>query len=208
MELDEMRSLWQSVDGRLQAMEAAGRRDKAGSKLGFVRFVLWYEIAFGVVAVLLAGSYLADHVTQLRFALPAALLHLAALATLGIAVWQQVQLSPTGYSEPVVEMQRRLAALRLWRARANRWLLLSSPLLWALLVIVVPHALIGLDVYDAFGLPWVLGNLGFGFAVLAVAAWVSRRFPDRIPIGDDLTGRKVAAASAFLAEVKAFGTEG
>ena len=65
------------------------------------------------------------------------------------------------------------------RARTNRWLLLSTPLLWAVLVVVVPHGLVGLDVYRAFGLPWVLGNFGFGVAVLALAAWASRRFPDR-----------------------------
>ncbi|HVF59416.1 MAG TPA: hypothetical protein VNJ70_06345 [Thermoanaerobaculia bacterium] len=112
-------------------------------------------------------------------------------------------------------IQRRLAELRVVRARSNRWLLLSAPLLWALLVVVVPHGLIGLDVYRAFGLPWVASNFVFGLAVLGGAAWVSRRLPAASRssaflrwLGDDLTGRRVTVASGFLDDIPAFEAEG
>ena len=101
------------------------------------------------------------------------------------------------------------------RARSNRWLLLSAPLLWALLIVVVPHGLVGLDVYRSFGLPWVTGNLVFGLAILGAAAWMSRRFPAASRssaflrwLGDDLTGRRVALASGFLDDLVAFEAEG
>lgn len=225
MDLDEMKTLWKETERRLKATEPAlrvnqrlaktGTLDRMRSKLRFVGLVLWYEIAFGVLATLLVGSYLFDHLGTIRFALPAAALHLGAILTLGFAVRQLVALGQVDYAGPVVGIQRRLAEIGLVRARSNRWLLLSSPLLWALLVIVVPHGLFGLDVYRAFGLPWVASNFGFGLAVLAAAAWVIWHFPAASRssaflrrLGEDLTGRRVAAASGFLDDVVAFETEG
>jgi hypothetical protein len=194
-----------------QRLAKAETLDRTRSKLRFVRLVLWYEIAFGVLACLLIGSYLFDHLGAIRFALPAAVLHLGAILALGAAVRQLVALGHLDYAGPVVQIQRRLAELHALRARSNRWLLLSSPMIWALLIIVVPHGLIGLDAYRAFGLPWVAGNLAFGIAVLCGVAWICRRFPAATQnskilrsLGDDITGRRVAAVSAFLEDLKVF----
>ena len=173
--------------------------------------------AFGWRATLLA--YSAMHLLVCAplhwFALPAAALHLGAILTLGLAARQLVALGQIDYAGPVVAVQRRLAELRVVRARSNRWLLFSAPLLWALLIVVVPHGLVGLDVYRSFGLPWVVANLVFGLAILGAAAWVSRRFPAASQksvflrwLGDDLTGRRVAVASEFLDDIMAFEAEG
>jgi len=225
MELDEMKNLWQQTERRLEAMEPplrlnlrvarAGMLDRVRSKIRWAHLVLWYEVAFGALVALLTGSYLADHLGAIRFAAPAAVLHLGAILTLGFAARQLVALGRLDYGGPVLEIQGRLAKLRVVRARANRGLLLSAPLLWALLIVIVPHGLIGLDVYRAFGLPWIAGNLVFGVAVLAAAGWASRRFPgwyrsSRLVrgLGDDLTGRRLAAASGFLEELAEFEEEG
>lgn len=221
MELDDLKDLWQQTDRRLDAMEPAlrlqerlartGALDRVRSKIRFTHLVLWYELAFGGLVALLAGSYLADHLGEIRFAAPAALLHLGAILTIGLAAWQLAALGRIDYGGPVLDIQRRLAELRAVRARGNRWLLLSSPLLWALLIVVVPHGLAGLDVYRAFGIAWVGGNLLFGLAVLAAAAWASRRFPASgllRALGDDLTGRRLTAMSGFLADIAAFEAEG
>lgn len=233
MELDEMKALWQEtaqetarrLDGiesglqldrvRRQRAGEAATRDRSRSKLRFVRLVLGYEIACGVLVALLAGSYLYDNLGTLRFALPGALLHFAALLNLGAALGQLVMLGRIDFAAPVVESQRRLAEVGLLRARANRWLLLSAPLLWALAVVVVPHGLAGFDVYRAFGLAWVAANFVFGVAVLAGAAWVQQSLAPASRagtllgrLGDDLTGRRVAAAASTLAGLDDFAREG
>ena len=227
MELDELKTLWKETDRRLQAMEPAlrvslslnlrqakaGALDRMRSKLRWVRLVLWYEVAFAALVLVLVGSYLFDHWDTVRFALPAAALHLGAIATLGVAVRQLLALGQIDHAGAVVDMQRRLAELGVVRARFNRWLLLSTPLLWALLVVVVPHGLVGLDVYRAFGAAWVAGNFVFGVAVLAAAAWFGRRAPAARSspffraLGEDLTGRRVAAAAGLLDEIAAFESE-
>lgn len=224
MELDEMKSRWMEIEQRLDAIDArlelgrfvgrTGVGDRARSKLRFVHAVLWFEIASGGLIVLLIGSYLADNIGTPRFAIPAALMHLGAILLIGLALRQLVALKTIDFAGSVVVMQRRLTEVGVIRARANRWLLIASPLIWSLLVIVVPHGLLGFDIYTEFGLPWVAGNLAFGVAAIAAVAWVSRRFPDWYRdsafvrgLGDDLTGRRVAAASGFLREIAEFETE-
>ncbi len=194
MELDELKTLWQQTDRRLESMAPAlrlqerlaraGALDRARSKNRFTRVVLWYEVAFGAVAALLAGSYLTANLARapLRRARGAA---------------------PPG-SDPDPR-PRRLAAGgarpdRLWRpgrghpappreARCRprpRQPLAAARFTVALgaLVVVVPHGLVGLDVYRAFGIAWVGGNFLVGLAVLAAGLWASRstRFASLAPV--------------------------
>ena len=221
---DDLKLLWMETDRRLASMEPvlllnarlahAGIRDRTRSRLGFVYFVLWYEVGFAALAVVIIGAYLADNFAVLRFAIPAAALQAAAVLNLALAAGQLVGLRAIDFAGPVLAIQRRLAEVRVVRARSNRWLLLSAPLLWALAVVVVPHGLVGLDAYRVFGFPWVAGNLAVGLAVMAAAAWAGRRLSPSSRglafmrwLGDDLTGRKVAEASGFLDDLVAFEAE-
>lgn len=222
---DDLQQLWlestrQLEEGnpslRFHLVEARERReDKVRSRLTRVKVVLWYETVLGAVAVLLAGSYLADHWAVLRLAVPALGLHLCTIALLATAIWQLVLLSGIDFSDPVVSLVRRLARLRAARSHSNRWLLFGSPLLWVLLVLVVPQALFGLDIYAITGPAWVLGNLAFGGVVLLFAAWLVRTNPKWSQrwqllhrLGSDLTGRRLAEAEALLEEVSAFESGG
>ena len=221
---DDLKLLWMETDRRLASMEPvlrlnarlaqAGIRDRTRSRLGFVYFVLWYEVGFAALAVVIIGAYLADNFAALRFAIPAAALQAAAVLNLALAARQLVGLHAIDFAGPVLAIQRALAEVRVVRARSNRWLLLSAPLLWALAVVVVPHGLVGLDAYRVFGFPWVAGNLAVGLAVMAAAAWAGRRLSPSSRglafvrwLGDDLTGRKVAEASGFLEDIAAFEAE-
>jgi hypothetical protein len=221
---DDLKLLWMETDRRLASMEPvlrlnarlaqAGIRHRTRSRLGFVYFVLWYEVGFAALAVAIIGAYLADNFAALRFAIPAAALQAAAVLNLALAARQLVGLHAIDFAGPVLAIQRALAEVRVVRARSNRWLLLSAPLLWALAVVVVPHGLVGLDAYRVFGFPWVAGNLAVGLAVMATAAWAGRRLSPSSRgcaflrwLGDDLTGRKVAEASGFLKDIAAFEAE-
>jgi len=221
MELDDLKAEWQAVserlatiERRLEAPSQVRQRLNAAEQDGGLRLVhatLWYEVTLGIVAVLLVGSYLGDQYATLRFALPAALLQLGAIGVLGVALWQLVTLHQLDYSAPILEVQQRLARLQRVRANANRLVLLASPLLWALLAVVVPHALAGFDVVAAFGGRWVAGNVAFGVAVLAAVGWMHRRRPRWFvasplmrTLGEDLTGRRVAAAVAHQAALASF----
>ena len=221
MELDDVKAMWKDADARLESIETSLRvqqrlaesatRHRTRSRLRFVHLVLWYEVGFGALAVFLIGSYLWQNIGNPWFWIPAAALQVIAAGTLGSAAYQLVALGQSDYTGPVVAIQHDLANLQVVRARSNRWLLLSSPIIWTILVIVVPHGLFGVDVYRLFGMAWVFANLAFGVAMLGAAAIVGRRLQGRTGagellgrLGDDLTGRRMAEAASRLDEIAAF----
>lgn len=221
MELSELKARWQETERRLEDVHAelrvgrrvaeAAARGEAQSKLGVVRALLWGQLQFGVLAAFAVGAYLAGNLATPKFAIPAVVLHLGTIWLIVSAARQLRLLSTIDFAGPVVDTQRRLARLLRMRSRTNQWVMFGSPALWALLVIVVPHGLAGFDVYATFGVPWVAANLAFGVVVVVAFAWAARRYPSWYAdslllrsLGDDLVGRRVAAASGFLAELDAF----
>jgi hypothetical protein len=115
------------------------------------------------------------------------------------AAWSDTATKP---SSPAVTSSERMSRL-----------LLASPVLWAAVVVIGPHGLVGIDVYRAFGIAWVGGNFLVGLAVLAAGLWASRSArlgSSRLwrGLGDDLTGRRLAAASGALDDLAEFEREG
>ena len=120
---DDLKLLWKETDSRLASMEPvlrlnarlaqAGIRDRTRSRLGFVYVVLWYEVGFAVLAVVIIGAYLADNFAALRFAIPAAALQAAAVLNLALAArhW-------SGFT-------RSTSRARFWRSSV-RWLKSAS----------------------------------------------------------------------------------
>jgi hypothetical protein len=221
MELDEMKTLWRELDRRMDRAIELDRRILAELSLGKARAALRrttappvLELGIDILAVLLFGAFLAAHVHVVRYALPALVLHVAALLGLASTVYQLVLLGRIDYAAPVVEIQRQLAALRAFRVRSTTWTLLLAPLLWTPLVIVAAKGLLGLDLYAAFGPLWIALNLAFGVAVLALALWIARRHAGALRrsrflqrLSDDIAGRSLAAAMGHLDEITRFARE-
>jgi len=218
MDFDEIKTIWKEVDRGTPSTEGIERSllhglgtDRVRSSLAGMRFGLAFEIVAGVGAALLTGSYLAAHVGEPRFLVPALVLHVAALVLVAVPTRQLVALRAMDYGQPVVSLQKRLSAFRLSRVREGAWLFILGPLLWTPLAIVSAHGLLGIDIYAGFGMPWVIANLALGVAVLATAIWISRRYGDRLrgsrvwrSVSDGLAGRSLVVAQSFLADVAAF----
>src|SRR5262245_30419831 len=95
MELDDLKSAWQELDRRVEHgidLAMATRRelklDQARTALGGLSATLWYELAWGALAALLLGAFLAAELTSLRFALPAEALLAAAVFVIAQSVRQ------------------------------------------------------------------------------------------------------------------------
>ncbi len=218
MEFEEIKSIWSQIDphakekGGFEARLLRGLgMDRVRSRLAGLQVGLAFEILAGVGAALMTGSYLAAHLGDLRFLIPAVVLHFAAMTLIIVPVRQLVTLRMIDYSQPVVALQKRLAAFRLSRVREAGWLLVLGPFLWTPLAIVAAHGLFGIDLYEGFGIPWVVANLAFGLFVLLAAIWASRRYGHRAgtsrvwrSVSDGLAGRSLVVAQGFLADVTAF----
>mgnify|MGYP001252741220 CR=1 FL=1 len=218
MELDDLKRQWEDQDRKLDVRLRLNARRLNDSVLaradtatrGLSR-LLWLELVMNAAAALLTGSFLADHISEARFVIPAAGLHLGVIALIVASIHQLVAIGKLDYAAPVVGIQKRLESLRVERIRATKWTLLCSPLLWPPLLIVALKGLFGVDAYATCGAAFLIANLLFGVLVIVLAVWTSRRYATRMgrsPLVQglmrDLAGDSLNAAAGFLSSISRF----
>jgi hypothetical protein len=219
--LDDLKQRWQEMDRRLDRSLRLNARlvresalDKAATALRRLTRLLWIELVVDFGIALWLGSFIADHLTEVRFLLPAAGLQLGIILLAVSAIRQLAAIASLDYDATILHIQKRLESLRIERLRTMRWSLLTGPLIWVPVLIVVLKGLVGLDAYAMFTLEWVVGNILFGAAVIPVAIWVSRRYADRLrqsPLAQgllrDMAGFNLNAALGFLGSLERFEKE-
>lgn len=218
MELEDLKQRWADQDRKLDAALQVNTRLLQASVLGRAETslrgllrLLWFELLTALLAAFWLGSFLASHWSEPRFLVPAAVLHLCAIALIATGVRQLVALKAVDYGEPILVIQRRLESLRIERIRAVLATFLFAPLLWTLLMIVALKGLLGLDVYAAFGAPYLIANLLFGLLLIPLAVWISKRYESRMKRSPfvqslmcDLAGKSLASAAAFVRSISEF----
>lgn len=221
MELDDLKDRWNEYDRKLDSSLRLNSRvlrelglNRVDSSLRRLTRVIVFELLMGLVAAVLLGSFIADHLREVRFLVPAVALDLFVIYFIGWAIRQWVALASLDYGASVVEIQRKLELLRIDRIRMTKWVFLLSPLLWIPLLIVGVEGLAGVDAYAAFDTAWLVSNFVFGLAVVALALWVSRRYADRLKgsplarrVADALADRSLDEAAGFLGSLSSFERE-
>lgn len=218
MELEDLRHAWEahgrSVDDTSRLNHGVLHSvitSKTETAMRSLSRLLWIELIVNAVAAAWLGSFLADNVTVARFALPAVALDILVIALLIAGGRQLVAISRVDYGQPVLVIQRRLESLRAERIRATTATLVVAPLAWVPLLIVVLKGLLGVDAYAIFSSAWLIANVLFGVFAVAVAIWASRHYTGRDTgpswlrwLMDNLAGRNLRAASAFLRSLAQF----
>ncbi|MEO8585619.1 MAG: hypothetical protein ABI584_05625 [Acidobacteriota bacterium] len=221
MELEELQRLWADQDKKLDAGIQLSKRllhatvmGKAEAATRPLSRLLWFELLFTFPAVLLIGSFLAEHVAEARFFIPALGLHLGVIALLVSGIRQLAVLRTIDYGAPILAIQKRLASLRVLRIRTVKWTFILAPLAWTPLLIVVLKGLFGVDAYSMFGARWLIANVLFGLAVIALAIWLSRRYADqmdRSPVLQrlmrELAGQSLTTAKSVLGSLSQYEEE-
>ena len=218
MELDALKQKWAEQDAKLEKGIRLNTRllresgmNRVGKALAPLSRGIAVEGILNVAIVLWLGSFLGDHIGEPRLAAPAAIVFVFAIAILNVGIRHWVALRTLDYGAPVVDIQKRLATLRVGRIRATKWILLLSPLLWTPILIVGFAALTGRDPYAFMDGKWLAGNLLFGLLFLAGMLWLSKRagsrlaqFPAMRRLMDDVGGRSLVAANEALQEIERF----
>ena len=218
MELDDLKRRFNEQDRKLDAALRLNRRllqasvlGKAETSLGGLSRLLWFEVLANLLPAFWLGSFLANHVSEPRFLIPAAALHLCVIALIVAAVRQLVALKAVDYGEPIVVIQKRLESLRVERIRATMLTFLFAPLLWTPLMIVALRGLLGVDAYAAFGAPFLIANLALGLLLIPLAVWISRRYEARMKrsplvqgLMRNLAGRSLASAADVVRSITEF----
>lgn len=221
MDLYEMKQSWQARDRALDArlrlnarMVRAATLDRAETALRRLSRRMGVELALSAFGVLWLGAFVARHVGEMRFLVPGVVLMLCGIGFCAAAVHQLVALQTIDYGAPVLAIQTRLERLRVQRLRADLAALVLGPLLWVPVLIVVVKGLLGADVYALVPGRWIAANVLFGGAVLAGAAWASRRYADRVTgspalqrLMRDLAGHSLNQAMRVVRELRDYEQE-
>jgi hypothetical protein len=218
VDLDELRAKWEEYDRKLDLNIRLSKRLLAEKKMGQARSALLWrapgllmEAIFSMALLLWLGSFLYDHRGEWRFAAPALLLYLLALADFGALIRQVTLTFQMDYSQPVATLQRRIERLKIAQIRHTQVVFLVATLIWAPMLIVGMKGFLNVDAYRLFGAWFLLANMLAGVAVILVALGLSKLFGERLnrwafvqEITRDLAGYNLNRASAFLATLTEF----
>jgi hypothetical protein len=222
MDLDDLKADWASRDQRLidsldggvalarQALTelhlARLRRHGVMSGVGF--FLVWIPFLIGF------GAFLAAHFGDWKYFVPALLLDAWTIVMGVITLRERAALLAVDFGLPPLEVQQRLAALRIERARAFKWAFLSGQVVWWIpFAIVVFKGVLGVDLYTVsdfmpkFMALNVLGGLLFVPLALATARFVRPLLAGSSywrAVIDAATGRDMALARALAKRIEGF----
>jgi hypothetical protein len=222
MQLDDFQQRWLAQDQRIEKLELATRALQLDAELATPRRQLRWsrigdalEILLGAAFVLWTGTFMGIHRAEMQFVIPAAVLHLWGIATIGTAVARFYRTGAIDYAAPVVEIQRRLEAVRVFTLRSLRALFLFGVVVWGVpFAIVALRAWLGLDLYALLGTEALFGLLVANGALALLLAIIVNRLSarlDRLPrlqkLVRALAGYNLTAAEDRLATIAAFERE-
>lgn len=219
MELDDFKQAWQTLDRRLELQNAINLRLYTDGKLAKARAGLrplfWGQVTqmgFGVLLMLMAGSYWTAHLDAPHLLVSGLAVHAYGLAITILGGITLGMISGIDYAAPVLGIQQQLARLRRFYVRGGMIAGLSWWVLWLPFLVV----LTGLG-GNADGQSWLLSflaiNTAAGIAGLLATWWFHRwsRHPSRPRLAkamdDSLTGGSLRKAQRVLDELAQFERE-
>jgi hypothetical protein len=210
MELDELKSQWQSLERKLDRSIALNLQLLTEKRTRRVRLRLLpllllqpFQIAIGLAIAVSCAQFWIAHRDVVHLLIAGLALHAFGIGLIIDAVVRNLLSVRINYAAPVVTIQRYVAYLRHWEIRSFKW---GWMLFWALIPVaflVVAKALTTLDLWVRWpqGLIWT----AIGSAVAMVLSYAFDRFTRRWP--NLYVGYSVARAQAALDEIEQFARE-
>jgi len=224
MDLDDLKAEWARRDQLLMEtlrLNASLSREalevqrlekirRAGAMGGF-EMAIWIAFLIGF------GAFTAHHFGDWKFFLPGLALQVWTIVMGVLTLREREALRAVDFSLPLVEIQSRLAGLRMQRARTLQWALLTGQVLWWVpFVIVLFKGLLGVDLYrvSPFMPTFIAWNLAIGLAVIPMALLVGRLVRPWLAgtafsntVLNMVTGADMAEAQAILGRIARFQRE-
>lgn len=211
MELDEMKLAWQALDARLEHQHALSLQLFRDSRLNKLRRglrpLVWGQairFSVGVLCTVMGGWFWTTHLHPLHLLICGLLVHAFGLLWIAFSTRNFALISRVDYAAPVLEIQKRLAALRAFRARVEApvdavlccfvWI----PVTWMAL------AWSGIDLWSRGLLRWAVASSLVGLGIVLFGRWLLRRMGRGRWMDDNAAGRSVQRAEAVLNEVMRF----
>jgi hypothetical protein len=215
MELDDLKSSWQTLDRRVSQLTALNlalitdlQRRKARWRLLPVFASALLSVAVGGWLVGVFARFWLAHLGTPSAVVAGVTLQAASTGVVVIGVVQLLIVTRINFAQPVVAMQRYLALLQAWEARSFHWTWLGAWLLWPALLVAGAMALAGVDLWErAPGVVLINGAAAVGAALLSVMFHrFARRPGGRLGAWMEclLTNHSVRRAKSALDEIERF----
>lgn len=218
LELDDLKQTLRTLDRKLERQHTLnreifkqGRVKQMQSGLGGLRFGQVLQLIAGGALSLVSANFWVAHLHVPHLLLCGALLHLYGISMVVFAAYDLVLIAGIDYAAPVLEIQRKLAALRRWHLRASIWFTVSGCCMWTPLTLMAFYAL-GADLWlNAPAVVWSF--IASNFACLGVAWGLVRRSrrPGMVRLARlverSAVGSALLRAEAVLDEIERFGQE-
>lgn len=173
-----------------------------------------FAILFSIPFLGFFGWFIANHINQPEFLLPALLLQAWTVVMLVLDIRQGEALRKLDYGQSVLALQRQIEQTKIARLRVFKWAFLTGQMLWWVpFVIVLFKGLLGVNLYtlSAFMPGFLAWNIAFGLAFIPFAMWASRLLVGRLGTAprfqrftDSIAGRDVVVAREFLDKLARF----
>ncbi len=218
MELDDLKSAWQSLNETMARQNALNLRALKDQKLDKVRHglrpLVWgqaIQIGLGALLALVSAGFWSNHRHVPHLLVTGLVMHAYGLAMILFGTRMQVLIGRIDFGAPVLEIQRRMAELRRFYGRGGLWIGLPWWVLWIVAMEMLFMGLFGADLYVNLSPAVTISQFAIGFLgwalTLAFDAW-ARRHPK---FGPELTrateGKNLTRAKAALEDIARFEDE-
>lgn len=214
MELEDMKRAWAELDLRQDGMEALLRMDFHDRRLHRTRSALrplfWgqiLQIAIGVAFSIWAGAFWTTHWQPLHLLVCGLLVHAYGLLLIILAARNLHLIQRIDYAAPVLDIQRRMAALRAFRVRVETPIGVVLGCFAWILVLWMALSWYGFDLWSAGFIPWAILSGVVGLIAFGLVVWVVRWMGYGHKLDDESAGRSVVRAQAALEEIVRFERE-
>lgn len=213
MELDDFKTAWQTLDRRLEQQYALdfqifkdGKISKVKSALRPLVIGQIVQIVSGTLLVIVLARFWVAHRNVPHLLLCGILLHAYSVVLIIFAGRELHLILNLDYTAPVLQIQRQLAQLRVWRAGVAPWVFgATGCFIWIPLLLVI-FQWQGVDVWvRSPSLVYIFIACGFVCLLFLLGLMKWARAPHRAKALDDSSaGRSVCRAEAVLDEIARF----
>ncbi|CAN5447997.1 hypothetical protein BH10BAC2_BH10BAC2_33430 [soil metagenome] len=220
MELNQMKSIWQSYDNKLEKSLKLNMRclemiqgQKVKSILAPLLWLRVFEILLHVIVVYWLAGFLYKHFSEIYVAVSAAALLAFFTIALVNAVKQIVIIKQMDYSDDIVTIQSSLIMLQTHIVDYIRLTFLGMPMYLAYPIIAF-KALANFDIVSKLHGGWWIGQVIFSIVLMPVCVWLYRQVSYKNIhkkwvkfIIEKSSGNSVAKAMQFIKELEALKKE-
>lgn len=221
MQLDELKQSWAAHGAVLERSLAIDERLLREVLLRKVRFamapyLLWraLEVAICIAVLVAVVAVLGAHIAEPRYFVVAGTVAVFSFVITALNGYLLVSGLRLDYEGPVTAIRRDVERIKLAEYRAFKWALLGGVMLWLPVLLVLFEALTSVAALARVNLAYLVANLVFGLAVLALGQMLSRRYVERPDIGprtrrlvEAISGRALRTAAGNLADLARFERE-